>query len=422
MASAVMEERSEAADRSAAGASKREAIAIESDEEDGKQDRTKRRRVGVSEDSKPPNMNAELGAAHLARRALQTPQSDEELARILQEEEARQANMARTRDAEQEDEARKGQSACPSAAQGGHDSRHHPTFRADGLGFWLLHTEGIKKEANSKEHCVRLRDAVVGDIQWAVLSNYLYDMDWLREEVPKLDDIPCVSVLFHRREAGDGAQFSHLPHNYRPFAPPLPGMYGTHHSKFVLLGYKTGVRVIVLTCNNIEQDHYHMSDALWAQDFPRKTDAGKGNSSDFEDTLVRYLEKAEFKGAQAGGQRVDIGALRAFDFSGARASLIVSAPGSHEDVGNWGHTALRKALEAEACPKEPYIMSKNRPKLCQKEPYMSKRALYVKKSPICQKEPYITPKRDSLTIWLRSGIRGALRDRAAGSAIKSDLI
>jgi len=310
MASAAMEERTGAAGRTAAGASKREAITIESDEEDGEPGRLKKRRVGVSGDSKPPDMNDELRAAHLARRALQTPQSDEELARILQEQEVRQAKM-------------------PSAVQGEQDSRHHP-FRADGLGFWLLHTEGIKSEANNKEHCVRLRDAVVGDIQWAVLSNYLYDMDWLREEVPKLDDIPCVSVLFHRRDAGDDAQFRQLPRNYRPYAPPLPGMYGTHHSKFVLLGYKTGVRVIVLTCNNIEQDHYHMSDALWAQDFPRKSDAG-GGSSHFEDTLVRYLEKAEFKGAEAGGQRVDVATLRAFDFSAARATLIVSVPGSHAE-------------------------------------------------------------------------------------------
>ena len=40
---------------------------------------------------------------------------------------------------------------------------------------------------------------------------------------------------------------------------PLPDRYGTHHSKFVLLGYETGIRVVVLTCNHIRQDHYFLT-------------------------------------------------------------------------------------------------------------------------------------------------------------------
>jgi len=51
-------------------------------------------------------------------------------------------------------------------------------------------------------------------------------------------------------------QFQNLPDNFRAFAPALPEMYGTHHSKFVLLGYATGMRVVLLTCNHVYSDHY----------------------------------------------------------------------------------------------------------------------------------------------------------------------
>ena len=347
----------------AAGASKREPITIDSDEDEDLQPDKKRKvlidtfatgpekgsrlantsaGLGAAHSSKQvreksttsPDINAELRAAHFARQARGAVSvdvySDEALARRLQEEE----------------DAELSQKARDKTGQG--DKRGvHRSFRADGLGFWLLHTEGIEEEANSREHCVRLREVVVGDIQWALISNYLYDMDWLREEIPKLDEIPCVAVLFHRPDGHGGSisQFSGLPSNYRTYGPPLPERYGTHHSKFMLLGYTTGIRVIVLTCNHIQQDHYHMSDALWAQDFPKKS--ATDLSSPFEDTLTRYLEMAKWRGAEAGGKKIDVDLLRTFDFSAARAVLIVSAPGRHKDVDNWGHMAIRTALSKE---------------------------------------------------------------------------
>ena len=55
-------------------------------------------------------------------------------------------------------------------------------------------------------------------------------------------------------------QMAELPDNFRPFAPPLPMQYGTHHSKFVILGYPLGIRVVLLTANHIHSDHYEMTD------------------------------------------------------------------------------------------------------------------------------------------------------------------
>ena len=93
----------------------------------------------------------------------------------------------------------------------------------------------------------------MGDINWAVVSNYLYDMDWLLKEIPKLRNIPCVSLLCHK----DNCEFV-LPANFTKFSPYVE-QYGTHHSKFILLGYETGIRVIILTCNHVLSDHYHLT-------------------------------------------------------------------------------------------------------------------------------------------------------------------
>jgi len=205
------------------------------------------------EPAKRRRQDSEDADAALARKLqadeLRRRDSDEALARRLQEEEVSGGGGA----------GGPGRSLKRSrSGVWNHDqAQPHPVFKADGLGFWLLHTEGIEKEANSPEYVVRLRDVVVGDIKWAVLSNYLYDMEWLLKEIPKLGDIPCVSILYHGQDNAVPLQFRKLPPNFRAFAPPLPDRYGTHHSKFVLLGYETGIRVVVLTCNHIRQDHHY---------------------------------------------------------------------------------------------------------------------------------------------------------------------
>ena len=121
-----------------------------------------------------------------------------------------------------------------------------------------------------------------------------------------------------------------------------------------------------------------MTDALWAQDFPLKASSSPehgGSSSkwgghtytanraaptadmcepqsEFEECLVLYLAMAKWKGAEAGGQRVDLRTLGKFDYSAARARLIASVPGRHVkvqgDLWRWGQMALRRALRTEA--------------------------------------------------------------------------
>ena len=135
-----------------------------------------------------------------------------------------------------------------------------------------MHTDGIPAEYNA--YAVRVRDLIKPRARWAMLSNYMYDMDWFLQEIPELANIPKV-VLFHqqpRRDRATGATAradiyrgsGGLPRNMEGFAPFLEP-FGTHHSKFFLVGYEEGIRVIVITANNLYGDYYLMSDAVWAQ-------------------------------------------------------------------------------------------------------------------------------------------------------------
>ena len=63
---------------------------------------------------------------------------------------------------------------------------------------------------------------------------------------------------------------------------------GLHHSKMILLKYRTGVRVVIMTCNMRMDCWAGRCQAAWYQDFPLKTATGacsskrkrKGNGKD----------------------------------------------------------------------------------------------------------------------------------------------
>ena len=73
-------------------------------------------------------------------------QEDEDYTRQLQRAEDEASHKARQLQ-------RKPDKHCSRASaligNGGSAAPSHPTFKADGLGFWLLHTQGIEREANS---------------------------------------------------------------------------------------------------------------------------------------------------------------------------------------------------------------------------------------------------------------------------------
>ena len=76
--------------------------------------------------------------------------------------------------------------------------------------------------------------------------------------------------------------------------PPCP-KFGTHHTKCFILVYDTGVRVCVHTANLIHGDVRKRTNAAWCQDFPNKSAAHLGRTSEFERDLGRYLATLGWK-------------------------------------------------------------------------------------------------------------------------------
>uniref|UniRef100_A0A7S4KK01 PBZ-type domain-containing protein n=1 Tax=Guillardia theta TaxID=55529 RepID=A0A7S4KK01_GUITH len=288
-----------------------EVIVLDSDEDD--HPRTKRSRAGEEHAGPSSKVPRKEGA-----RAAPSMEEDEKLARMLQEEELR------------------GLAASGAARNGRRE------FVADGRGFWLFHTDGIEEPGN--EQAVRLRDVVQGDVLWAIFTNYMVQERWLLSEIALLSSIPRVVFMYPFLSSLASPPSSSSIVRY---APPTP-QYGVHHSKVMLLGYNTGVRVVVMTANHIHGDHYDMTDALWAQDFPLK---GEGEErSEFEDDLVSYFQATQWKGTTLPcGSKLDAQYLRRYSFKNARAKIVASVPGRHqgEKMHMWGHMKMRRILSRE---------------------------------------------------------------------------
>ena len=144
--------------------------------------------------------------------------------------------------------------------------------------------------------------------------------------------------------------------------------YGCHHSKYFIIGSKDGVRVAIHTANLISCDINNKSQGIWMQDFPIKT-AGAPATSDFEEQLVKYFLSLQKHAARMPmswrglGDAFDdepltiAGALRKFDYSGAKARLVASTPGYHSgaDLHSFGanRVAALLAKEGDAAAQKP---------------------------------------------------------------------
>lgn len=137
----------------------------------------------------------------------------------------------------------------------------------------------------------------------------------------------------------------------------MPEMYGTHHSKMIVLfRHDDLAQVILLTANFIERD-WRMSQAIWRTPLlplqhptPSPTDPLQlpplGSGPRFKDDLLAY-----YRGYGTTRLHALILQLQQYDFSEVRGALIASVPGRHPihalDTKNtpvWGWPALKNIL------------------------------------------------------------------------------
>ncbi|KAL8461355.1 hypothetical protein ACS0TY_032727 [Phlomoides rotata] len=216
--------------------------------------------------------------------------------------------------------------------------------------FRLLKVKELPEWANT--NAVSINDVIQGNVLFAVLSNYMVDIDWLLSECPKLRKVPHVLVVHGE---GDGTleyMKRKKPPNWILHKPPLPISYGTHHSKAMLLVYPRGVRVVVHTANLIYVDWNNKTQGLWMQDFPWKDQNIASNGCGFENDLIEYLGALKWPGFNAnlpavGSFNINPSFFKKFDYNSAMVRLIASVPGYHSgsSLKKWGHMKLRTVLQ-----------------------------------------------------------------------------
>ncbi|KAG9140509.1 hypothetical protein Leryth_023021 [Lithospermum erythrorhizon] len=235
-----------------------------------------------------------------------------------------------------------------------HSSEGIRHFKVSGdtlpLTFRLMRVRELPPWANTNS--VSISDVIEGDIQVAILSNYMVDLDWLISACPAIKEVPHVLVIHGE---GDG-KLEYMKRmktsGWILHKPPLPISYGTHHSKAMFLIYPRGVRIIVHTANLIYVDWNNKSQGLWMQDFPWKDENSSSKGCLFESDLVDYLGALKWPDFTVnlpgvGSCNINPHFFRKFDYSGATVRLIASVPGYHSgpNLKKWGHMKLRTVLQ-----------------------------------------------------------------------------
>jgi hypothetical protein len=147
--------------------------------------------------------------------------------------------------------------------------------------------------------------------------------------------------------------------NVKLHVAPMPEMFGTHHSKMMILfRHDETAQVIIHTANMIPKDWTNMTNAVWrSPPLPRLRGVDSdmdtlppdhypiGSGRRFKMDLMSYLRNYDRRKVTCGPL---IDKLTEYDFSSVNAALIASVPGRHSiyDMSQpaWGWPALERHL------------------------------------------------------------------------------
>ncbi|KAL7950350.1 MATE efflux family protein [Trichoderma barbatum] len=200
--------------------------------------------------------------------------------------------------------------------------------------------------------------------------NFLYDIPFVMnafdERVRHSVQLHVVHGFWKRNDLSRIILSEHAMQNTNVHlhCAPMPEMFGTHHSKMMIIFRSDNTAQIVIhTANMIPKDWTNMTNAVWksqrlpwvmeldtrsqqAQQFPI------GSGERFKADLMTYLMQYDSHRVTC-KQLVD--RLFNFDFSSIRAAFIASVPGRHslydERSPAWGWVAMKKCLQS--VPVEP---------------------------------------------------------------------
>ncbi|KAH6692410.1 tyrosyl-DNA phosphodiesterase [Plectosphaerella plurivora] len=240
-----------------------------------------------------------------------------------------------------------------------------------GSPFQLTHIRDLPDTMN--QDAVTLHD-LLGDplIAECWVFNFLHDIPFVMshfdDDTRHLVKVRVVHGFWKREDANLAAlkeSAAEFP-NVELLTAPMPGMFGTHHSKmFILFRHDDSAQVVIHTANMIAKDWTNMTNALWKSpqlpllpdehpngdltklehNYDASDPAEIGGAKKFKIDLLRYLRAYN---ARKPILQPLMTALVRHDFSDVRAALIASVPGKHHvhdrSQTAWGWPALKAAL------------------------------------------------------------------------------
>lgn len=139
----------------------------------------------------------------------------------------------------------------------------------------------------------------------------------------------------------------------------MPEMFGTHHSKMlILLRHDGTAQVVIHTANMIARDWTNMTQAVWRSPLlplkpphaltDDKPSPAVGSGGKFKVDLLNYLRAYDKRRIVC---KPLVEKLAMYDFSAIKAALVASVPGRHSihdktEETMWGWPALKEALRS----------------------------------------------------------------------------
>lgn len=218
---------------------------------------------------------------------------------------------------------------------------------------------------SSNVDTVSLKD-ILGDplISECWEFNYLHDLDFLMEQFDEdVRNLVRVNVIhgFWKREDHSRLNLMEQASRYsniKLLTAYMPEMFGTHHSKMLIIfRHDCTAQIIIHTANMIPFDWTNMTQALWKSPHlpllnpkkPTLVEASRiGSGSKFKLDFLNYLRAYDTKRIIC---KSLIEQLLKYDFSEIKAALIASVPGkqgtelSPSQTG-WGWAGLTNALKS----------------------------------------------------------------------------
>ncbi|CZT06206.1 related to TDP1 Tyr-DNA phosphodiesterase [Rhynchosporium agropyri] len=221
-------------------------------------------------------------------------------------------------------------------------------------------------EACNKD-AISLKD-ILGDpmISECWEFNYLHNLDFLMDAFdPDIRELVKVHVIhgFWKREDQSRLNLNEKATKYPNITlhtAYMPEMYGTHHTKMiVLLRHDDFAQIIIHTANMIPFDWTNMTQAVWISPFlPRlspvslsqdKTAGSFGSGTRFKLDFLNYLKAYDNNPKRVICKSL-VAILEKHDFSAVRGALIGSVPGRHhierDSQTCWGWAGLKSVLSS----------------------------------------------------------------------------